>query len=59
MLECGEGQTDRHRDTDTDDRTRNVTRHRERVQGCTRWHFAFALRCHSNATGAPIAKSAR
>jgi len=30
----------------------------ERVQACTRyhacirWHFAFALRCHSNATGA-------
>jgi len=27
----------------------------QRVQACTRWHFAFALRCHSNATRAPIA----
>jgi len=27
----------------------------ERVQACTRWHFAFALCCHSNATRAPIA----
>jgi len=27
----------------------------ERVQACTRWHFAFALCCHSNATRALIA----
>ena len=30
------------------------TRHIERVQACTRWHFVIALCCHSNATRAPL-----
>jgi len=33
--------------------TNNVTRHRASTS--TRWHFAFALCCHSNETRAPIA----
>jgi len=32
-----------------------ITRHRASTS--TRWHFAFALFCHSNATRAPIANS--
>jgi len=33
---------------------RPKTRHRASTS--TRWHFAFALCCHSNETHAPIAK---
>jgi len=33
----------------------NITQTRHRLSTSTRWHFAFALWCHSNETRAPIA----
>jgi len=35
----------------------SITRHRATTS--TRWHFTFAICCHSNATCAPICKSAQ